>query len=81
MQFDSAVGHHLLLFTTKHYSIMKKKEEGRFGGLIEQMNRDKHRLVLVNLGIAKPFAAECIRRGYDIEIGDAYKDGIVIYRK
>ena len=60
---------------------MKKKEDGRFGGLIDQMNRDKHKLVLVNLAIAKPFASECIRRGYDIEIGDTYKDGIVIYRK
>ena len=59
----------------------KKKDKGRFGGLIDQMNRDRHKLVLVNLSIAKEFANECIRRGYDIEIGDATSDGIVMFRK
>lgn len=59
----------------------KQKNNGRFGGLIEQMNRDRYKLVLVRLSIAKAFASECIRRGYDIEIGDATPDGIVMYRK
>ena len=58
----------------------KNRNTGRFQGLIDQMNRDKHKLVLVNINNAKPFANECIRRGYNIEIGDAYKDSIIIYR-
>lgn len=58
-----------------------QKPEGRFSGLIDQMNKDRHKLVLVNFAIAKDFASECIRRGYDIEIGDATGDGIVIFRK
>ena len=57
------------------------KNIGRFQGLIDQMNRDKHKLVMVGLSSAKDFANECIRRGYDIEIGDATADGIIIYRK
>ena len=60
---------------------MKKQSDKRFCGLIDQMNRDKHKLVLVHFGIAKEFASECIRRGYDIEIGDATDDGIVMFRK
>ena len=58
-----------------------KKNVGRFGGLIDQMNRDRHHLVLVALNKAKDFAHECIRRGYDIEIGDATEKGIIIYKK
>lgn len=57
-----------------------KKTVGRFGGLIDQMNKDRHHLVLVSLDQAKAFANECIRRGYDIKIGDATEKGIVIYR-
>ena len=45
------------------------------------MNRDRHHLVLVALNKAKDFAHECIRRGYDIEIGDATEKGIIIYKK
>jgi len=59
----------------------KTKNQGRFGGLIDQMNRDRHKLVLVRLNIAKEFANECIRRGYDIEIGDVTEDGIVMFRR
>ena len=58
-----------------------QKPEGRFSGLIDQMNKDKHRLVLVNFTIAKDFASECIRRGYAIGIGDATSKGIVMWRK
>ena len=57
------------------------KSTGRFQGLIDQMNRDRHKLVMVGLSSAKDFANECIRRGYDIEIGDATTNGIIIYRK
>lgn len=60
---------------------MKKQSDKRFCGLIDQMNRDKHKLVLVRFCIAKEFANECIRRGYNIEIGDATENGIIIYKK
>ena len=63
------------------FNMKKTKNQGRFGGLIDQMNRDRHKLVLVRLNIAKEFANECIRRGYDIEIGDVTEDGIVMFRR
>jgi len=58
-----------------------KKNIGRFGGLIDQMNRDRHHLVLVNVGIAEKYVRECARRGYDVQIGDTYKDGVIVYKK
>ena len=58
-----------------------KKNIGRFQGLIDQMNKDRHHLVLVALNNAHAFAHECIRRGYDIEICDATENGIIMYRK
>ena len=60
---------------------MAKKNNGRFSGLINQMNRDRHHLILVNVGIAEKFVTECVRRGYDMGVGDTYKDGIVVYKK
>ena len=55
-----------------------KKNIGRFQGLIDQMNRDRHHLILVNVGIAEKFLNECERRGYDVQVGGTYKDGVVV---
>ena len=60
---------------------MAKKNNGRFGGLIDQMNRDRHHLILVNVGIAEKFVTECVRRGYDMGVGSVHNDGIVLFRK
>ena len=71
---------------TKSCFIMKKQNNnkqnvGRFNGLIDQMNRDKYKLVLVRLDLVKDFATECLRRGYDLEVGDIHNDSIVMFRK
>ena len=55
------------------------EKQGRFGGLIRQMHQSK--MVLVNLTQAVDFVDECGKRGILVSIGDAYKDGLVIYKK
>lgn len=60
---------------------MKKnyRRTGRYEGLVKQLQRET--LCLVNLGIARDFAKECFRRKINIELGDEYNDGIIMYIK
>ena len=48
-----------------------------FEGLVNQLKKES--LVLINLQKAKPFAAECFKRGLKVGVGDTYKDGVIIY--
>lgn len=59
---------------------MAKKNNGRFGGLIDQMNRDRHHLILVSLDTIADFTSECERRGYDIKFGSKTENGQIVYK-
>lgn len=60
---------------------MAKKSNGKFQGLIDQMNKDRHHLILVSLDSAPAFRQECKSRGYDIATGDEYNGSVVLYKK
>ena len=41
----------------------------------------KEKVILITGIKAKPFAEECVKRGIELKIGSAYKDGIIFYEK
>lgn len=50
-----------------------------FDNEIRQMRKEK---VILITGIkVKPFTDECAKRGIDLRVGSAYKDGIIFYEK
>ena len=54
------------------------KETRPFDGLIRQLNRET--LVLVNLDKAKAFVRACFDRGIKVDVGDTYRNGVIIYK-
>ncbi len=60
-------------------NIETKKSIRPFDNEIRQMRKEK---VILITGIkVKPFTEECFKRGIDLRVGSAYKDGIIFYEK
>ena len=50
-----------------------------FTGMVNQLNRQS--LILVNLGKFEGFKKALADRGIEYELGDFYKDGIIVMKK
>lgn len=63
----------------KNNKTQNKNINRPFDAEIKQMR--KNTVILITGIKVKPFAEECVKRGIDLKVGSAYKDGIIFYEK